>query len=145
MADFTDYLSKPLGEMKRVVLPPGHYFATIKDWSTKESSTNKPMLVFVFTIQSAGEDVDTSLLPEQGVANKQLSYFCMLDADFGQDNIRRVIEATGIETDPAQGFGMYLNDTKGMPVLLQITNGNRDKNDPNSELQENIAKVLPVT
>jgi len=142
--DFSEYLSKPVGEMKRILLPPGHYHATFKNWTTKESASNKPMLVIDFALVAAGEDVPPDQLPENGVGNKKLSNFYMLAEDFGQDDIRKTLEATGQEMDPAAPFGQYLDPAKGLPVLLLVEHRRRDKDNPNSELTESISKVLPA-
>lgn len=143
--DFSQYMNKPIGEMKRITLPPGHYFGRVKGFELKESSkTNKPMLAVQFTLDSAGEDVDATLLPAQGVAGKTVSVNYMMDTDFGQDDIRKFIEATGVQTDPAQGWGGYLLQTSNMPVKLYIEPRKRDKDDPNSELTDDVRKVLSV-
>lgn len=143
MADFSDYLSKPIGDMRRVLTPEGHYNAIWKTWDTKESAKGEPMLVITYELVSAGEDVDTTLLPEKGIQGKKLNAFYMLKEDFGQDDIRKSLEATGQQMDPAQSFGAYLDPAKGLPVTVYIKHGRRDKQDPNSELTENVNKVLP--
>lgn len=142
--DFSEYLSKPVGEMKRTLLPPGHYHATVKDWETKESGKGKPMLVINFALVAAGEDVDQTQLPENGVSSKRLSNFYMLAEDFGQDDIRKTLEATGQEMDDAAPFGQYLDPAKGLPVLLLVGSRRREKDDPTSELMDSIEKVLPA-
>lgn len=143
MADFSEYLSKPVGEMKRVLVPEGHYHAIWKTWDTKESAKGAPMLVITYELVSPGEDVDTSALPERGIQGKKINSFYMLAEDFGQDDIRKSLEATGQQMDPAAGFGQYLDPAKGLPVTVYIVHGKRDKQDPNSELVENVQKVLP--
>lgn len=145
MVDYSEFMNKPLGEMKRLTLPPGHYFGRVKGYEAKESSqSKKPMLSVQFTLDSAGEDVDVSGLPEQGVNGKTVTANFMMDTDFGQDDIRKFITACVPNTDPAQGWGQYLAATANQPVKLYIENRRRDKDDPNSELTEDIKKVLPV-
>lgn len=142
-ANFDDYLNKPLGEMRRVLIPEGHYFATVRDWKTKESFKGSPMLVFTFQLSSPDEDVDTSLIPEDyNLTSKVVSQNCMLDQDFGRDDVRKTIEATGIQTDPAQPFGQYLDQTKNMPVKVYITHRPLDRDNPASNKTEQVDKVL---
>lgn len=144
MPDFSEYMNKPVGEMVRVLLPPGHYYARIKGHEPVESSTKKPMLKTQFTLDSAGDDVDTSLLPPQGCANKQLTMNSMMAEDFGQAAIGDMIRATGIELDPAQGWGQYLPGTVNQPVKLYVGQRPRDKDNPDGEKMEDVLKVLPV-
>lgn len=144
MPDFSEYMNKPVGEMVRVLLPPGHYFGRIKGHEPVESSTNKPMLKTQFTLDSAADDVDQSLLPPQGVANKQLTVNYLMAEDFGQAAIGDMIRATGIEIDPAQGWGQYLPATVNQPVKLYVTQRPRNKEEPDGEKMEDVQKVLPV-
>lgn len=140
--DFTQFMSKPIGEMKRVLLPQGHYFATIRGTpEPKESGTGKPMLNIQFSLASAGDDVEGPL-PENGVQGRIVSVNYMMDQDFGQDDIRKAIEACGIATDPTQGWGQYVPQMEGKPVKIYIKHRPRDKQDPNSEMTEDVSKVL---
>lgn len=142
MVDFSQYMNKPLGEMRRILLPVGHYYGRFKNCEPKESGNGKPMLNTSFTLDSAGSDVDPTSLPEAGVAGKTVSVNYMLDTDFGQDDIRKMIEASGIQVDPAQSWGQYIAQLQNMPVLLYIDHRPREKDNPNSEMTEDIKKVL---
>lgn len=144
--DFSQYLSKPTGELKVSVLPEGHYFATIKgEPTTKESTNGKPMLVWKFAITGADEDVDQSLLPDGRIPDgKSITYNNMLDNEYGLADVGNVLRATGIEMDDARGFGEYLDQVDNLPVKLFLTNRARDKDDPNSPMIEDIKKVLPA-
>lgn len=144
MPDFSEYMNKPLGEMVRVTLPPGHYFGRIKGHEAVESSTHKPMLKTTFTLDSAGDDVPADQLPPQGVANKQVVTNALMAEDFGQAAIGDMIRATGIEVDPAQGWGQYLPGTINQPVKLYIGQRPRDKDNPDGDKMEDVQKVLPV-
>ena len=145
MVDFSEYMSKPIGTMRRTVLPPGHYFGRVAKVEPKESSTKKPMLAVQFKLDSAGEDVPADQLPEQGIQGKTLSVNYMLDTDFGQDDIRKMIEAIVPNVDPAQPWGQYLPQLDGQPVKLYVEQRKRDKDDPNSEMTEDVRKVLSAT
>lgn len=146
--DYSKYMNTPMGEMKRTVLPKGHYFGRITSHGFKEmGADNKPAYVFGFTLDSAGDDVDVAGLPENGVAAKKISLNCMLDFDFGRDAIRETIEAAlPGQTDPTQGWGNYLTQLDGKPVKLLIEPRKRDKNDtsPDPEMTDDIKKVLPA-
>lgn len=143
MVDFSKFMDIPIGQMVRHVLPDGHYYGRVKKYEAKESSEKKkPMLSVSFTLDSAGEDVDQTLLPSQGVANKTVTVNYMMDTDFGQDDIRKMILACGVQVDPAQGWGQYLPQTANQPVKLYIKQRPRDKTDPNSEMTEDVNKVL---
>lgn len=147
MVDFSEFMNVPIGQMVRHVLPEGHYFGRVKSAEPKESSEKKkPMLHVTFTLDSAGEDVDPASLPANGIANKAVSAFWMMDSDFGQDDIRKFILACGVEVDPAQGWGQYVPATINQPVKLFIQPGKRNKDDtsPDAEMSDNIRKVLPV-
>ncbi len=144
--DFSQYTNVPLGDMKRVTLPEGHYFGTVKDYELKESAqAKKPMLVFKFSLSSAGEDVQADQLPAEGVAGKVVTANYMLDQDFGRDDIRKVIEATVPGTDPTQGFGGYLPQTKGQPVKLYIKPRNLEKDNPDAGTTDDVKKVMSAT
>ncbi|WCD44109.1 hypothetical protein Kuura_031 [Caulobacter phage Kuura] len=146
MVDFSQYLGKATGEITAPkALPPGHYYCRIKGHEAKESQGGRPMLVTSFTVDSAGEDVDTTTLPPNGVAGKSLRTNFMLDADFGIFAIKELIAAAGIEMDPAQGIGTYLDPTINQPVLVLVANRRMDANDPESREVEDIKKILPVT
>lgn len=146
MADFSEYMNKPLGDMKRVTLPKGHYFALIRKHGPKESAvSHAPMYVFQFGIQSAGDDVDTSALPEN-FANKVVSMNCMMAEDFGQDAIGEVIRAVVPDADPAQPWGQYLPRLDNQPVKIYIDHRKRNKEDTSDspEMTEDVKKVLPA-
>lgn len=144
MVDFSQYMDKPIGEMVRVLLPPGHYFGRVKGFEPVESATHKPMLKVQFTLDSAGDDVPADQLPPQGVANKQLTANYLMAEDFGQAAIGDMIRATGIEIDPAQGWGQYLPGIVNQPVKLYVTQRPRNKDEPDGEKMEDVQKVLPV-
>jgi hypothetical protein len=141
--NFDDYLNVPMADMKRVSLPEGHYYGRVKDYGTKESQGGKPMLNIQFTLDSCGDDVDQSQLPEKGVSGKMVSNNYMLDEDFGRAGIREVIVAAGVAFDEAQGFGTYLPSIKGQPVMLHIKQRPVDKQNPDGDKTEDIKKVLP--
>lgn len=143
--DFSAYMNTPIGEMRRILAPVGHYFGRVKGYEPKESSNGKPMLAVQFTLDSAGEDVPNDQLPPQGIAGKTMTNNYMLDTDFGRDDIRKLIEACGVQTDPTQAWGQYLPQITGRPVKLYVEHRSRDKDDPNSEKMEDIRKVLPAT
>lgn len=144
MADFSQYMNIPIGQMVRTVLPPGHYFGRIKGYEPKESSEKKkPMLFVQFTLDSAGEDVPQDQLPSQGVAGKTVSVNYMMDTDFGQDDIRKMILAAGVQVDPAQGWGQYLPQIANQPVKLYIKNEPRNKDQPDGDKTERVDKVFP--
>lgn len=140
--DFSQYMNIPVGQMKRVTLPEGHYFGRVKHYEPKESTNGKPMLMVQFTLDSCGEDVDTTQLPEQGVSGKTVTSNYMLDTDFGRDDIRKMIEAVGVQMDPAQGWGQYLPQIKNQPVKLYIKQRPVNKDEPEGDRTEDIKKVL---
>lgn len=142
MPNFDEYLSKPVGDIKETVLPPGHYAATVKNFEPVESSGNngkpkRPMLKVQFAVQSAYDDVDPALLPKDGVS-KTLTNNFMLDQEFGQIQIKGMLEAAGIEMDPAQGLGTYLPQLQNRAVKLYIDTRTMD----DGREVENIKKVL---
>lgn len=142
--NFDDYMNVPMSEMKRVLLPDGHYFANIGKHTPKESGNGKPMLNTSITLTSADSDVEVSQLPAEGVSGKKLSINAMLAEDFGRAQIGEMIRATGVPYDEAQGFGSVLPTTENQPVKVLIGSRLMDKDDPNSERVNEIKKFLPA-
>lgn len=145
MVDYSEFMNKPLGEMKKTLIPVGHYFGRIRKHGGKESSNNKPMYVFQFALDSAGDDVDPAQLANVNISGKVVSLNCMLAEDFGQDAIGEVIRAVVPDADPAQPWGTYLPRIDNQPVKLYIAHRPRDKDDPNGEQTEDVKKVLSAT
>jgi hypothetical protein len=141
--NFEEFFNIPIGQMVRTVLPEGHYFATVKGHEGVESGKGKPMLKWQFSIVSAGEDVPQDQLPANSIG-KTVTRQDLLSEDFGLDAIRQTIQACGIATDPAAGFGQYLPQTTGQPVKLYIKQRDRDKDDPSAGKIEDVSKVLPA-
>lgn len=142
--NFDDYMNVPMSEMKRVLLPDGHYFANIRKHEPKMSGNDKPMLNSSFSLTSPGEDVPVDQLPESGVQGKVISMNSMLAEDFGRAAIGDMIRASGVPYDEAQGFGAVLPSTLNQPVKLLIGSRKMNKDDPNSETVNEIKKVLPA-
>lgn len=146
MVDYSEFMNKPLGDMKRTLLPKGTYFGRIKKHGPKESASSKaPMYTFQLAVDSAGTDVDQSQLPANGVSGKVLSINCMLAEDFGQEAIGEVIRAVVPDADPALPWGQYLPKIDNQPVAFYVDHRPRDKNDPNSEMTEDVKKVMRAT
>lgn len=142
--NFDDYMNVPMSEMKRVLLPDGHYFANIKKHDPKMSGKDKPMLNTSFALTSPGDDVPIDQLPENGVSNKVISMNSMLAEDFGRAAIGDMIRASGVPFDEAQGFGAVLPSTLNQPVKLLIGSRLSVKDDPTSERVNEVKKVLPA-
>lgn len=142
MADFSSYLNVQIDSIEAPKpLPEGHYFAitTNPGWETVESSQKKtPMLKVTFELQSAAEDVDPGLLPENGVAGKKLSTNFILNNESGPHFARQMMEeAMGL---PVAGLslGEGLQQIAGQPVKLYITQRQLD----DGTLINDVKKIL---
>jgi hypothetical protein len=65
----------------------------------------------------------------------------MLDTEFGQFQIKGLLEAAGIVMDPAQGIGTYLPALNNQPVKLYVENRALD----DGRVVEDIKKVLSAS
>lgn len=145
--NFDQYLNKSIDEIEAPKpLPVGHYFATIGNpgWKVKESKGEKksPMVEVEFTLQSADADVDPAMLPEGGVANKRVQTNFVLTSEFGQFNLRRMMEeALGL---PVSGLslGDGLAQIAGQPVKLYIEQ--RNATDGTDNVFADVKKILSV-
>lgn len=142
--NFDDYMNVPMSDMKRILLPDGHYFGNLGKSEPKESGNGKPMLHTQVKLTSAGDDIDAAALAGIDVNGKVLSTNAMLAEDFGRAQIGEMIKATGVPYDEAQGFGTVLPSTENMPVKVLVGSRLLDKNDPNSERVNEIKKFLPA-
>lgn len=147
MPDYSEYLSKPIGDIKDDVFPEGHYAARIKAFEMRESAgangkAKRPMCMVQFTLDSAYDDVDSDALGDLKVAGAVVSNNYILDAGFGLVQLKEVVTAAGIETDPTQGLGVYLPQLPGQSVKLFMKQRPRD-DDP-ERFSNDIKRVLPV-
>ena len=86
--DFSQYLSKTLDDVEAPKpLPVGHYYATIKSWKGaeadyKQGAGKQPIIILLFSITGATDDIDTDLLPEGGGAGRLVTRdYELADAD----------------------------------------------------------------
>lgn len=125
--DFSKYLDVAVEELERPKpLPIGHYFATIQSWKGAEIEFEKgvktPVVVVIFKVDSADEDVDLDLLPEGGGKGKLLDKnYRLNDPDkSGQFQLR----VLGEETCDIPVKGLHLTDLldamKGQDVKLYV-------------------------
>lgn len=147
--DFSNFLSKPVGEIKEVLLPEGHYAARILKYETKESAgangkAKRPMLALTVQIDSAYDDVDATQLPADGLTNIKRTTNFLLDADFGLIALRKAMEAAGIEMDPQESIGSYLDQMENRAVKVYVKHRPYDKNEPDGRLIDDLDKFLPV-
>jgi hypothetical protein len=147
MPDYSEYLSKPIGDIKDEVFPEGHYAARVKNYELKESAgangkAKRPMLMVQFTLDSPYDDVDEEALGDLKVQGAVVSNNYILDAGFGLVQVKELVVAAGIPTDETQGIGTYLPQLSGQSVKLFIKQRARD-DDP-ERMTNDIQKVLPV-
>lgn len=147
MADFSAYLNTPIDNIEAPKpLPTGHYFATIKTpgWASKEAKNEKktPMVEVGFDIQSADEDVEVDLLPENGVAGKSMFNNYTLNNERGMFQLRQLIEAVIGDSSKGLSLADGLAQIGGQPVKLYIDQ-EEDSREPGT-FQNRIKKTLPA-
>jgi hypothetical protein len=149
MVDFSEFLSKPVGDIKEVLLPIGHYVMQVTKHEPKESAgangkAKRAMYAVTFAVQSAYDDVDAAALPADGLNGIKRTTNFIIDAEFGLVQLRKMMEAAGIEMDPAESIGTYLPQLDNATLKVFVTHRLRDKDNPEGGMTEDLNKFLPV-
>lgn len=148
--NFDSYLDVEVDTIERPLPPPiGHYFATIKSWKTaeraydKESGVKTPVVQIDFALTSPDTDVDESMLPEKGVANRVVNNDYTLNEPMGIFQLRQLAE----ETCKLPVKGLKLSDMLpmliGQPVKLYLDQ-RAGKGSTEGQFFPQVKKVLPA-
>lgn len=122
MSDFRELLSMNMDDIHApVALPPGTYYATIKDYSF-DKSPNKGTNYVRFNLVNIrpGEDVNRDALNGINLAERILSrdFYVTPDAVY---RIKDMIASLGIKTE-GRSLQSTIPETPGSKVVISVTN-----------------------
>ena len=149
--DFSQYLSKTLDDVEAPKpLPVGHYYATIKSWKGaeadyKQGAGKQPIIILLFSITGATDDIDTDLLPEGGGAGRLVTRdYELADADNrGLYALKRLAAETLNIDIKGLDLESILGTLPGQDVKLYIEQRINPK-DPEAPPFPQVRKVLSV-
>lgn len=144
--DFSKYLEVDVESIERPAPPPpGHYFAAIKSWKTREvdykqGAGPQPVVSITFGVTAADDDVDQDLLPLNGLNGVLVSKDYSLNDELGLFQLRKL----GEDTCKLPTKGLHLGDLLPMLIGCDVKVLLDQRADKDGNMFPQVKGVLPA-